>query len=628
VCAICGIVERGRPAQRETVDAMAQSMHHRGPDSRGVFAADGVALASCRLAVIDPRPEGRQPVATEDGLVQLVYNGEVYNYRELRAELEPKGHRFRTQTDTEVVLRAYEEWGERCIERFNGMWALALWDGRRDLLFCSRDRFGVKPFYYRLAGDRLAFASELKAFRHDPETALRPNLAVVRDYLELARIDHTDETFFEGIRQLPPAHSLVFDGRGFRIERYWELQPRAAPAGDAAPLVRELFFDAVRLRLRSDVAVGTCLSGGLDSSILVGVAAALLRDEADAAESLRGRLETFTAWFPDAGLEERPYAEAVAEHTGAHPHWITFGSDELAADLPTIVDSQDEPFGSASIAAQWYVMRAAREAGITVMLDGQGADETFAGYGSLAGERFADLVRTGQVGALRRESAAYRAETGASPVAVAAQIGRAFARAPLERRLAPRLSGAHALVHRDLRAYGPSPVRHQNGFPDLLRRRLALMVARRGLPELLHSEDRNSMAHSIEARVPFLDYRLVELVFSLGAEERIADGRTKAVLRRALGDLLPQTVRDRRTKLGFPAPGSRFLREAVGQLAADAFASEPFRARGWVDPQAAQRLLERHRAGKTDAGFTLWRALNLELWARAFLDTGGAGPPL
>jgi asparagine synthase (glutamine-hydrolysing) len=621
MCAICGIVERGRPAQREVVDAMAASMHHRGPDSRGVFAGEeGVALASCRLAVIDPRPEGKMPVATEDGRVQLVYNGEVYNYRELRAELEPKGHRFRTETDTEVILRAYEEWGDRCVERFNGMWAIAIWDGRRDRLFCSRDRFGVKPFYFRHDGKRFVFASELKAFCHDPETRLEPNLPVVRDYLELARIDHTDGTFFAGIRQLPPAHSLVLDDKGLRIQRYWELKPGRAPSGDPAPLVRELFFDSVRLRLRSDVAVGTCLSGGMDSSTLVCVAASLLRDEAEAAESLRGRLETFTAWFPDPGLEERPYAEAVAEHTGAHPHWVTFDSQQLVSDLPSIVESQDEPFGSTSIAAQWYVMKAAREAGITVMLDGQGSDEVFAGYSTFFGERFADLLRTGRMRALAHETGAYRKESGASPVGVAAQLGRAFAREPLERHLRPRLSGAHALVHADLRGHGPVPVAHANGFPDLLRRRLALMIARRGLPELLHSEDRNSMAHSIEARVPFLDYRFVELVFSLGGEQLIADGRTKAVLRRALGDLLPEAVRERRTKLGFPTPEARYLREAVGDLAADVFASQPFRERGWVDPARAQLVLGRHRSGEIDASYVLWRALNSELWARTFLD--------
>jgi asparagine synthase (glutamine-hydrolysing) len=622
MCAICGIVERGRPAQEAVVDAMAQTMHHRGPDSRGLFAAPGVALGSCRLAVIDPRPEGRQPIATEDGLVQLVYNGEVYNYRELRTELEEHGHHFRTATDTEVVLRAYEEWGDRCVERFNGMWALAIWDGRRDRLFCSRDRFGVKPLYYRLAGDRLVFASELKAFRVDPETQLRPNLPVVRDYLELARIDHSDETFFAGIRSLPPSHSLVFDERGLHFSRYWSLEPQEAPSGDPAPLVRELFFDSVRLRLRSDVAVGTCLSGGMDSSTLVGVTARLLRDEADSSASLRGRLETFTAWFPDPGLEERPYAEAVVAETGAHPHWVTFDAQELVGDLPAIVESQDEPFGSTSIAAQWYVMRAAREAGITVMLDGQGSDEVFAGYSSFFGERFADLLLRGRLRSAAAEIGAYRGESGSSAVAALAQAGRALAREPLERHLRPRLSGARALLHPELRSAGTVAVAHEQRFRDLLRRRLSLMIARRGLPELLHSEDRNSMAHSIEARVPFLDYRFVELVFSLGPEELIAGGRTKTVLRRALGDVLPEQVRERRTKLGFPTPESRFLREDVGVLAADVFASQSFRERGFVDAEAAVKLLKRHRAGEVDAPYELWRALNTELWARTFLDGG------
>src|SRR5947208_3827007 len=234
MCGICGIVALGRPPESETVERMAAELDHRGPDGAGAYAGDGVALGFRRLAIIDLSDAGDQPFASEDGALRLVHNGEVYNYRELRRELEAKGHRFRSSTDTEVMLAAYREWGERCVERFNGMWAFALWDGPRRHLFCSRDRFGVKPFYYRFEGGRFVFASEPRAFRGDPETRLEPNPRAVRDYLDQAYLDDTDETFFAGIRKLPPAHPLVGDEGGLGLTRYWTLEEHERPAGEAA----------------------------------------------------------------------------------------------------------------------------------------------------------------------------------------------------------------------------------------------------------------------------------------------------------------------------------------------------------------------------------------------------------
>src|SRR5919206_578960 len=326
MCGICGIVALERPPEVDTVEAMARELDHRGPDGPGSFAAEGVALGFRRLAIIDLSDAGDQPFASEDGTLQLVHNGEVYNYRELRRELEAHGHRFRSATDTEVILAAYREWGERCVERFNGMWAFALWDGPRRRLFASRDRFGVKPFYYSLDGGRLAFASEPRAFRADPATRLEPNPRAVREYLEQA------------------------------------------------------FLDPVRLRLRSDVPLGTALSGGIDSSAIAVCVDHLLRTEAESAVAVGSRQRTFTAYFDDPGFDERPYAEAVVEQTRAEPHWISFSDEELVADLPRIVEAQGEPFGSTSICAGWYVMREAKRSGLTVMLDGQGGDEVLAGY--------------------------------------------------------------------------------------------------------------------------------------------------------------------------------------------------------------------------------------------------------
>jgi asparagine synthase (glutamine-hydrolysing) len=593
---------------------MARTLDHRGPDGEGSFADEGVALGFRRLAIIDLSDAGMQPFASDDGARQLVHNGEIYNYRELRRELEARGHSFRSQSDTEVILRAYEEWGDRCVERFNGMWALALWDGRARRLFCSRDRFGVKPFYYSWDDTRFAFASELKAF--GASGGLEPHLPSVRDYLEQGYVDHTDETFFAGIRKLPPAHTLVVDERGLRIERYWSLEPRDAP-GEAADEVRELFLDAVRLRLRSDVPVGTCLSGGIDSSAIVCVVDHLLRTEAESARPVGERQRTFTAFFEQRGFDERPFADTVVAQTRTQPHWITFDEDELVDVLPSIVRAQDEPFGSTSIVAQWFVMRAAKDAGLRVMLDGQGADETLAGYHGYFGPFFADLLSRGQLRELGAELRAYRTLHGAGVGTTAVALARPFLPERVRWAARGRVKGGSALVHPDL---PPSRAEHANGFGGgYLRRQMHLILTQRGLPELLHYEDRNSMAHSLEARVPFLDYRLVELLFSLGSADLIERGRTKAILRRALGDLLPPIVRDRVDKLGFVTPEAAWLRGRLGELADDIFASRELRERGFVDAAAARRSLERHRSGERVAGFELWRALCVELWAREFL---------
>ena len=602
MCGLAGIVELQRPPERAAVERMLDELAHRGPDGRGMFADDGVCLGHLRLAILDLSDAGLQPM--RDGELQLLHNGEIYNYLELRDELRTKGHAFSTGTDSEVILAAYREWGERCVERFNGMWAFVIWDASRRTLFCSRDRLGIKPFYYRLDGDRFAFASEPWPLARGG----RANLGPVRAYLEQGYLDQGEETFFEGVVRLPPAHSLTFGPDGLQRSRYWSLEP-ADPPADPVAAVRETFLDAVRLQLRSDVPVGTCLSGGIDSSAIA-VAVAHHGHE---------HQKTVTAYFEDAGYDERPYARAVIERTGAEAHWVTFDDADLADDLPAIVQAQGEPFGSTSICAGWYVMREARRAGLTVMLDGQGGDEILAGYRASFGYRLSDLLRAGRVGEATRELRAFASVHGPRWAAVALATPHVPEQVRLSAR--SRLRGSASLVAPALRAADAPPNGDGTLFPDRLRRQLQVLLTRRGLPELLRYEDRNSMAHSLEARVPLLDHRLVQLAFSLPGEELIRRGETKSVLRRALADLLPPTVAARRDKLGFVTPEARFLRGALGGLAADVFASQSFRERGFVDAGAAERRLARHRKGDLRAGMELWRALNLELWARRFLDS-------
>ena len=581
---------------------MLDGIAHRGPDGRGVFEDEGVCLGHLRLAIIDLSDAAREPFASADGSCQLIFNGEIYNYVELRTELEAKGHRFLSASDTEVLLSAYLEWGEACVERFIGMWAFVIWDARSRTLFCSRDHFGVKPFYFRLEGSRFSFASEPWVLG-----SREPNLRAVRDYLAQGYLDFDEETFFAGVRALPPAHSLTFGPNGLRITRYLSLQP-ADPPDDPVSAVRELFLDAVRLQLRSDVPVGTCLSGGIDSS---SIAVAVAHHGHD-------HQKTVTAYFEDPGFDERRYAEAVVNSTGADAYWVTFDDLELAADLPAIVRAQGEPFGSASICSGWYVMRRAREAGLTVMLDGQGGDELLAGYRAAFGYRLLDILRHGRMADARAELSAFASVNGPRWAAVALVNPHLSERLRLAAR--SRLRRASGLLASELRGLPATAEHNGQAFPDRLRRHLHWLVTRRGLPELLRYEDRNSMAHSLEGRVPFLDHRLVELAFTLDGGELIRHGETKSVLRRALSDLLPPVVRNRRDKLGFVTPTNRFFAGAIGDLAADVFASRSLAERGFVDAPSARRLLERHRAGRVSAGFELWRALNLELWARTFLD--------
>ena len=616
MCGLCGVVQLDAPPDVAGVMRMSKALGHRGPDGDDVFSEPGVAIGHRRLAIIDLSDAGLQPFVSDDGRLRLVHNGEIYNYRELRSELEGRGHRFRTATDTEVLLEAYREWGPRCVERFNGMWAFVIWDSDERRLFASRDRFGVKPFYYRLDGDRLTFASELKAFGEGMD--LRPNLRAVRDYVEQGYLDHTQETFFSGITSLAPGHSLTFDGSGLRIERYWRLEPREDRSGDPIGRMRELFVDAVRLRLRSDVPVGTSLSGGLDSSAVAGAIDLLLRMESENALPVGERQRTFTVYFEDSGFDERPYAEEVASQIRSEPHWVTYGTAELAEHLPAIVRAQDEPFGSPAVVSGWFVMRAAAREGMKVMLDGQGGDETLAGYTNFYGARIADLLLAARLGEVRRELSAYRSLQGVGAATAARRIAQALLPPALRLRVRARFRGSGALVHPALRDLPASP---PNGSPfsDRLRSELYTSLTYR-LPELLHYEDRNSMAHSIEARLPFLDYRLVEFLYSLDASHLLHRGTTKAILRDALADVIPQRVRDRTDKLGFVTPGDRFFRGDLGTHAAEVFASRSFAERGFVDAPSARALLARHRRGEVSAGFELWRALNVELWAQEFLD--------
>lgn len=624
MCGLVGIVDFDGRVDARQVAEMAACLAHRGPDDAGAWEEPGVALGHRRLSILDLSPNGRQPMADAGDRYRLLHNGEVYNYVELRSQLEGHGYRFRTGTDSEVILAAYDHWGKACVERFNGMWAFTIWDRHRRELYCARDRFGVKPFYYRLEGRRLVFASELKAFRAagTPLAASEPR---VREFLEHGLVDHTAETFFRGIQQLPPAHTLVFGESGMRLERYWSLEERKFD-GDAVADFRDLFFDSIRLRLRSDVTIGTSLSGGLDSSAIACVIDLLMRTEREVTLPVGERQQVFTAYFDRPGLDERPYAADVVRQTRSKSHMISFSAEELLEELPAIVEAQDEPFRSSSIAAQWYVMRQARDSGVTVMLDGQGGDEVLAGYDGYFGFYFGDLLLGGQLRALAAELGAYRRLRSVGAARAVASITRPFLPDALQWAARSRARGSRRLLHPDLLAQPVALPATDSPFRDRFRQRLQVVLEQR-LPELLRYADRNSMAHSIETRLPYLDYRVVELMFSLDPRHLIREGRAKVILREALADALPQSVRNRTDKIGFETPEAEWLSGSLAAFARDVLTSRACRDRGWIDVTAAEAALQ-GQAGRTwEAGSPLWRAISLELWAQAFLDHDPAHAP-
>jgi asparagine synthase (glutamine-hydrolysing) len=641
MCGIAGILSRA-DVDVHALAAMGDAMAHRGPDGAGFLVSDlrsplqmtreprplagagpAVGLAHRRLSIIDLSTNNDQPLVDEAGELAIALNGEIYNYRELRTELQRSGHAFRTTGDTEVALHAYAEWGVDCVQRFVGMWAFAILDRRERRLVLSRDRFGIKPLYWAIAGEQLVFASEIKALLASGIVLAEPHEETMARYLATGRVELGNETFLAGIRRLPAASTAVLTPDGASLEphaqRYWTLpQPeRSWGRTDAAAAVRAAFEDSLRLHLRSDVPVGTCLSGGIDSSGIVAVSDTLRGSGID---------ETFShAAFgyvpPEREHSERRYMDAVAERCGTELTVVEPGREGLLAALPEVIAAQDEPFSSTSIAAQWFVFRAARHAGIKVMLDGQGADEVFGGYHHYLRLISEDLVMSGRPLAYARFARACRASVGASPhpamFAAGAllpgplrgAVNRALVEAQARRAATRALSSPH--VAPQLRALALDDAKPLRLDADAM---LRADVEEQNLPGLLRYEDRNSMAHSIEARVPYLDHRLVELAFRMPALDRMGDAVPKRVLRDALRDVLPKLVMDRRDKIGFRASPSatwELARRHRGALI-DARCEPEER---WFVPQEVERLIDSPARGP-EVEFALWRTINAKLWAR------------
>lgn len=555
MCGIAGVVARRNGFDLgQIVKEMTVRVRHRGPDDAGCFVKGRVALGHRRLSILDLSALGHQPMEYADGRYVITYNGEIYNYLELRSELVELGFRFRSNTDTEVILAAYAAWGRACLSRFNGMWSFAIYDVEEDVVFAARDRFGVKPFHYVLTDHYFAFGSEIRQLL-PLLPSVEANPRVVSDFLLTGVQVQSTQTFFEHVSTLLPGHLLLYDVRRDQcvIERYYNLLDQASRAGAASEQqeiqeFRYVFEDAVRLRLRSDVRVGTCLSGGLDSSSIALVAARMHRGASN------WPFTAVTAVSEDPRNNEEAYAAEVVR-VGALD-WIKTRPtyEDFCALLPHVVAHQEEPFNSPSICMQAFVMRAAKENGVIVLLDGQGGDETLLGYDRYYAAYGVMLWRAGgAVEVLRglRQAMVSNANINAWRV-VAYSV---FGLVPTARALYYRRRSRY------LAAQPPTPDwvgRFASGCLDV-RRLQALEIETTALPALLRYEDKNSMAFSIEARLPFLDYRLVERSIALAPNLKMRNGWTKWMLRQAMSDVLPRDIAWRRNKIGFEAPTELWL---------------------------------------------------------------------
>ncbi len=620
MCGIAGIFAfNNETASPELVKKMTDAIEHRGPDGEGFFVREPIGLGHRRLAIIDLSENGRQPMAGPDGMTQIIFNGEIYNFRELRAELGAKGHRFRTESDTEVMLHAYQEYGADCVEHFRGMFAFALWDDRRKTLLLARDRFGIKPLYYYRDANRLLFASEIKALLAVIESRRQPNRRLIHDFLTVGALDHTDDTFFEGIRKLPAANYLLIDKKGGEIQKkYWDFEVNSEVVqlsdgivGEKSAAFFELFTDAVRAHLISDVPVGSCLSGGLDSSAVVSVIKRLI--EIDEAKAVGARQQTFSACYKNSRVDEQPFIDEVIRSTGALSHRVFPDPSGFKDDLQRVLWHQEEPFGSSSIYAQWEVMRKAREQSVTVLLDGQGADEQLLGYRKFYAFYGRSLWRQGKQWSALKETVKH---FGSTEVLRTLQLRRGL-RYLRSQRFGP-VATAHELLTDSFHAsHREQPL--ELGSNGDLGERIKADMTRFSLPVLLRYEDKNSMAFSRESRVPFLDHRLVEYVASLPLNLKLRDGWTKYCLRRGGRGIIPGKILGRKDKLGFATPEDDWLRRSLKEDFRQTFSQARFLAE-YVKLPMLQQNFEAYLSSKRPllSSDFFFRFFILEQWAKAF----------
>jgi asparagine synthase (glutamine-hydrolysing) len=613
MCGIAGIVGEGAEHQLAALARMSERIAHRGPDDSGVWTSAHVALAHRRLSIIDLSHDGHQPMTSDCERYSIVFNGEIYNYRELRSELEAAGEIFRGGSDTEVLLVALRRWGADALSRCNGMWAFALWDARKRTLFAARDRFGKKPFYYALHQGRFHFASEIKALLAVPGFVTKPEPSAVADFAAERISDHVETTFFSGVLQLLPAHVLTYRDGSVSTSSYWSLpivengDYRAADADE----IRDTLKSAVELRLRADTSLGCLLSGGLDSSTVT-----CLTQELTSNPNARHAFST---------VYDKAYAEAdgIPAVREIHPE-IVFHPDRPTAeqfwrDLPEVLWHQEQPFGDASMIAHYNLMRLARRNNVPVLLSGQGADEVFAGYPGYLWTYLGSRLRLGDLGAFLcffRDAARYQS--------VPLKSVALNALPPFLVPTAKRFSGIMSLdwLAPEFRKTTANIFHSSDRYPnaDPLDQALLQSIEVRTLPGFLHYEDRNSMAHGVETRLPFLDYRLAELLFRQPPAAKVAGGMSKRLLRDAAKGSTPDAIRLNTLKTGYPAPLEEWLKARPLELTASVEAKEcPL-----LDWPVWDKLTRRFLAGERELLTTAWRGFIIARWHAMFFGAGAS----
>jgi asparagine synthase (glutamine-hydrolysing) len=633
MCGIAGFVESasvavpfGHDDSRDLVHRMCEVIRHRGPDDEGLLVGDGVALGMRRLSIID-LSTGHQPIHNEDKTVWIVFNGEIYNFRELRRELEAADHRFYTSTDTEAIVHAYEQWGAAAIGRLRGMFGLAIWDTRSRTLLVARDRIGIKPLHYAAVGGRLYFGSEIKSLLCAPDLPRDLDADALDHYLSFLYTPR-DGSIFQNIHKLPPGHLLTWaDGR-LRLERYWQLPAEESFDGseaDASAALHDVLADAVRSHLVSDVPLGAFLSGGVDSSLVVGLMA----------QTSGGRVKTFSIGFDEPAFDELEHARRVASHFGTDHHELVVKPDAISI-LDRLVAHFDEPFADSSAIPTWYVSEMARRH-VTVVLSGDGGDELFGGYDRYVPHpRVVAFDRYG-TSALRRvaATAASTLPHGARGKNFLRHVGRDDRGRYLD---AIRFFSADekpALLSDDLRGRlrQPDPetrlARHFARFARLpWASQMMRFDAETYLPDdVLTKVDRMSMAHSLESRVPLLDNEVIAFASRLPAAFKIKNGRRKHVLKEVAARLLPRDLLDRR-KQGFGVPLGVWFRGNLRELFADTLLSPGSLGRGYFQPAFVRRLVDDHLSGHRDHTLRLWQLVVFERWHQQYVDAWGSGFPL
>jgi asparagine synthase (glutamine-hydrolysing) len=626
MCGICGIIRfDNKPVQEAPIRRMMQIMKHRGPDDEGIFIENNVGLGFVRLSILDLSLAGHQPMISYNNSCVIVFNGEIYNYLELREELRKEGVVFNTETDTEVLLNAYIQWGEDCMHRFNGMWAFAIYDLEKKSMFFARDRYGIKPFYYLVTDEYFAFCSEIRPLISLLDKKPTPDSQTIFDFLVFNRTDQTESTFFEEIKKLQHGSKLTIDDcqssgsksgiqtPNFKlrlcIKRWYNLKERISKTdGFKSPEeYKELFTSAIKLHLRSDVPVGVCLSGGIDSSSLVSV---LLKD------FNRVSLNTFSAVYNKNQEGDETEFINLFKSSLRNMNFINPSAETLKTDLTQFVKVHGEPIPSTSAYAQYKVMESAKGK-VVVTLDGQGADEELAGYHYFFGFYFKDLLRHWQIGRLCSEIFYYlikhRSLLGIKsfvffllPTAIRANA-RIREKGYLNQDFVKRFKFINTIAGN---LYG------SNSLTEALLDHFEFK-----LEHLLKWEDLNSMCFSLEARVPFLDFRLVEKTLATSNNLKIRNGTTKYILREAMCGILPEKIRLRRDKIGFDTPQEEWFRVPVwNEIILGILKSDSFKQRGLIDPEKALSIYDKHLTGEINVPNEIWKWVHLELWYREFID--------